>query len=469
MLSQKSPYGAALAMLLLSWALCSCGVAEPTVVVQSGTPTSMATVLVSTPSAPALEMAYPIGTTLPTTTPGLPAPTPLATPALAQPVPQVADTLPLDQPWVWRGPPLFSVNQLGEVTQLSLPVTGWVPRPRRPPLLLNTSTPGQLTVIEPETWTQRVFTFDAAIAARTFALSPTGSELAFTGAIAAGRDTRDQVSIADLTTGVVQNIFEAPQSIGDDREYPYGDALELIAWKGSTLYFHTQASATSGFWSMDLSAPEHTPKPVYWMGDGGYWDMQPQGELLAAPPNLVNLRTGETRPFMDSAAQASFSPDGSMLAFLSLPDRNGNTELRRYDLATGATTGLYSFPKHQEGDPVWSDDGQRILVQTSTFTMSGGEVLGRSARHIWVFSRDGVLSGDAVLPEDFNTGSSLVDSFWLVDDRQLLVSVRAGDNTSLRYIPLQHDATLHAPPVWLPGTGGPIYTILYVPHKPPLS
>lgn len=273
--------------------------------------------------------------------------------------------------------------------------------------------------------------------------------------------------IADLAAGSVQSIFEAPQSVDDRVGYLYSDSLDLIAWKGATLYFHTQASASSGFWNMDLSAPDHTPKPVYWMGDGGYWDMQPHGELLAAPPNLVNLRTGEIRLFMDSAAQASFSPDGSMLAFLSLPDHNGNTELRRYDLTNGATTVLYSFPR-QEGDPVWSDDGQRVLVQTSTFTMSGGQVLGRSARHIWVFSRDGVLSGDTILPEHFNTGSSIVDSFWLVDDGQLLISFRAGDNASLRYIPLQHDGAPHAPPVWLPGTGGPIYTILYVPHTLPL-
>jgi TolB protein len=79
-----------------------------------------------------------------------------------------------------------------------------------------------------------------------------------------------------------------------------------------------------------------------------------------------------------SDARATWSPDGSRLAFVG--DRDGPNDIYVLDLASGELTNLTNSPE-QEGDPAWSPDGETIAYwslltgnqEIFTIPVAGGE------------------------------------------------------------------------------------------------
>ncbi|MEO8795501.1 MAG: S9 family peptidase [Daejeonella sp.] len=88
---------------------------------------------------------------------------------------------------------------------------------------------------------------------------------------------------------------------------------------------------------------------------------------------VLDIKTGKIDQLTDglySEAQASWSPDGSKIAFVSNrtedPDRNNNSDIFLIDAKKGAQIKQLTTWKGSDKNPVWSKDGKHIAYLRST-------------------------------------------------------------------------------------------------------
>ena len=116
---------------------------------------------------------------------------------------------------------------------------------------------------------------------------------------------------------------------------------------------------------------EFTTEQVTWLS----LDIAPNGQQMVIEV-LGNLYTlpiegGLAKPLTSGMAfdsQPKYSPDGRQIVFIS--DRSGSEELWLLELATNTTKRLSKSTDRTEfASPIWSNDGQHILVSKTTFEL----------------------------------------------------------------------------------------------------
>lgn len=419
-------------------------------------------------SEPPTIIPSPYATQTPLSTP-LATLIPVATPAIPRSEPQIADTLPLDQPWVIGPGGLLAVDQQGHMTRLRSSFDIWADRPGKPPLLITNPDSGSFAVLDPWDWSRTTIKFDIGEQPYNFFASPDGTEILFKTSADSEKSHEERLYIANLQTGTARLAYVHRINTGESSDKdPYDGWYDPtpIAWNNDVLYLSCQLSASLYFWKLDLNRPQPTPEFVYSIGEGGGVS-QPNGTLLIVPgtaAQLVDLADPSpgTIKQLGQMGSPSFAPDGKTVAYATYPDGSDKAQLHTYDVASGATT-MLGVLDNVNGGISWSDDGQRILVQSYDYISDqhGGST--RSARRIRLFTRDGTLLGEVQLPEDQITMHQLVDSLHLIGDDQVLFPVREGGRVSLHSVPFRAGDTPRYPAVWLPGGDDAIYDIIYIP------
>jgi Tol biopolymer transport system component len=106
----------------------------------------------------------------------------------------------------------------------------------------------------------------------------------------------------------------------------------------------------------------------------------------------LDLETGAETRFASLAAaddhSAWPSPTRDEIAFIS--DRDGGTDVFLVDLAEGAPRNLTRSPQIDEGVPLWSPDGERLVILRRPRTESGGQPSADESR-LAVVDREGQL------------------------------------------------------------------------------
>lgn len=189
--------------------------------------------------------------------------------------------------------------------------------------------------------------------------SPDGRSIAFE-ADEGGTDIRD-IFVVSPDGGEVVRVTD----------HPLNDTNATWAPDGRTLYFNT------GMWfDGAIAAYDVATGTIDRVGSGGAGALSPNGQWFAYTGNtkpqdddqsnadvwIRPLDGGEPRLLTPNTfdwrdTEATWSPDGSTLAFIS--DRNGYNNLGVIDVATGEATMLLEEPV-EHSEPRWSPDGRWI-------------------------------------------------------------------------------------------------------------
>jgi len=456
-------------LILLCWLSTGCGStplasALPTVTVM---PLQRGTIPVPPRSSTPTPLAYSHS----------PAPTVLsvsATERATRNTPHIVDHLSLDQPWLWiqtstcnyRAGVVLAVSNTGELQQLQTPVVAVVERISLSPLLITCPTDDQFALVDTQTWIATPLTVLAGTLMQGFLASPDGTQVAFTTSfdhVASGRKSPYSLSLADVQTGAVRTLLDGDTLLTSKQVAYGGDLIFPIAWSGQTLYTHTQASASSSFWQINVTDRSPTPHEVLLVGETGPWAIAPNGTAMVwdysgQPLYLRDLRTKHDRvlrPTATAYTHVLMSPDSHTLALIEADANLQCCELRLFDLT--------SDPPQSIGRPVtvsgiasiqgslgweWSPDSQRLLFLTE--------------RQAMILDRTGVGLGPVNLPT-----ATVFEALRFVPDDQALLITRNDTDVTLHAISLTKNASNRIPDMPLPDTGGGGYTIVYTPPPRP--
>ncbi|HEY2998625.1 MAG TPA: Hsp70 family protein [Acidimicrobiales bacterium] len=162
----------------------------------------------------------------------------------------------------------------------------------------------------------------------------------------------DSGTVGGVPAGTVEPV-EVPQGPPLDvgtmaytqLEQPFWNVW-LIGADGSSPRPLTREQAA--FPRLPVLAPDRR-SVAYSMDTGGAWELR----VIDSEGSGDRLVIGDIVP----DARATWSPDGTMMAFVS--DRDGPADIYVLELATGKLTNLTDSPE-DEGDPAWSPDGTSI-------------------------------------------------------------------------------------------------------------
>ncbi|PYV17421.1 MAG: hypothetical protein DMG07_05885 [Acidobacteria bacterium] len=288
--------------------------------------------------------------------------------------------------------------------------------------------------------------------------SPDGKYILFSGT----RDTQARRSTSDWWVAPASGGAEASKTgafalfkqHGISR--PVGsDGFTPAAWSGDEVLFSAMMGDTTNLWKVPISRKsfqvsgtperltmgtglEEQPSPA--TGTGGPSERWPQIAFASLTRSIdiwsVPIDAREGKVLGDLAritndvtrkAQATMSPDGSKLVFLSL--RSGSNDVWIKDLNTGKETALTATPD-SERNPIFSLDGSRV-----TYSVTQEE--GKSTTYAISLRPDGQFD----LPEKMCDNCGSIVS-WFSDGRRLLYEMEQPPPARTRLLDLASRASM---------------------------
>jgi Tol biopolymer transport system component/predicted Ser/Thr protein kinase len=248
--------------------------------------------------------------------------------------------------------------------------------------------------------------------------------------------SRDGKSIAFATTRTNGDIWELSLPSGALRQVTSETTLEQypeLSPDGKTLLAESDRTGQLAIWTLDLSGRFREQistigsTGVHWSPDGRQVSYLLGGTIhIHTLGNVSGVDTG-----VPTSAPASFSPDGSMLAFAA----PGDPALSVYTISSRAVRRLGAAPGASGvDDATWSPDASALVAHAQKET----------TRELWIFPADGsapkrLTSGES---EDSHPRWSSVNPdeiLFLRDHRRLcVISVSTG---RIRELPFQLDGT----------------------------
>lgn len=398
------------------------------------------------------------------------------TPATATP-PALVDRLALDQTWLWtqssacnhRGGSVLAMNSSGALQQLNAPVLAIIERSALPPVLITCPADDQYAFVESGTWTVTPFVMPAGTIMQSFLASPDGSQVVFTTSVdslRSGRKSTYSLALANIKNGTVQTLLDGDSLLNSSQVHYFGDLIEPIAWNGQTLYTHTQTSASSAFWAINLAEASPEPREVLVIGETGPWAIAPDAHTLVwnysgQPLTIRDLRSGHDQVLRPSAIAAShvlISPDSHVLALVEADANQRCCELRLYDLTAdppqpiGAAMEIgevASFGGKLGGQ--WSHDSRYLMLPIHVQADASIQVL--------VLSRNAQVIGTVPLADDN------IDDMQLLDSTHLGLIAQEGAQSVVRSISFDASAPPSSPTTILPkqAARGMFYSIIHTP------
>ena len=192
---------------------------------------------------------------------------------------------------------------------------------------------------------------------RSPAWSPDGTRIAF-GSV---RPDGDDIYVMDADGGNVTNLTRTFAGEYEPTWSPDGKQIAFVSDRdGNNEIYVMNADGSDQRRLTDNDGSDDEPA----------WSPNPEDNRIAFNSSrdgffndvfLMDADTGENvtklTPDEDFSAHASWSPDGSRIAFRRTLD--GQTEIYAIELATGELTNLTDNPA-QDREPAWSPDGNRI-------------------------------------------------------------------------------------------------------------
>lgn len=184
-------------------------------------------------------------------------------------------------------------------------------------------------------------------------LSHDGSRLAGIEATDAGRA---DIWVADVVRGTTTRITHS------------GRAATPM-WHGSTLFYASRHESVYEVWSRDVDSPSGAPRhtaathsfPIAMRPDGSALVVLQRNESSGSDLWLLTLASGQLHPLVQTPFEdiaASFSPDGSLLAYQS--NESGRWEVYVQQLSDGKRTVVSRSGGIR---PIWTADASRLCFQ----------------------------------------------------------------------------------------------------------
>jgi Tol biopolymer transport system component len=184
--------------------------------------------------------------------------------------------------------------------------------------------------------------------------STDGTMIAFTSK----RDGNAEIYVMDADGRNQTNLTKNLAPDMDPVWSPDGSKIAFISKRGEYPYgmFHmVYAMNTDGTQVtriQDISIDQDTTYVTDWSPDGKYLAISQQAPLANVTLKLLEVKTKYTRSGAEIAFGGSFSPDGNLLAFTYMQDRNW--EICIFDVRTGKIGGRLTNNAAGDWDPAWS-------------------------------------------------------------------------------------------------------------------